>query len=872
MTYVLPIVHNCDPKLGGRPLCKLPLLKDSRGRPFVTTAHVKGASAYEVVQKARDLDFEDREYNIFFIGEAPGWNEDQTGMPFVGEAGDIFSYFITTAGFDLFKGYVTNVTKCRPPKNRDPSVLETNACLLHIQHELKKFRPKVIMLLGRVPLRLFNLHNEGGIGRLHGELFERTLPGWDDGPVFKIIPTYHPAAFLHKDSPQLKRRVLDDYVFAKKVLDSDITPTAKYHEAPYTLCDTVDKVRSMVGQIKEAKIFSFDTESPNLDFMRAPMITAQFSIGKGFSWVVPFYRHDPEGADWKLRTQWSMGERATVIGLLSEIFCDPEIAKAAHNIKYDWRVILRWLGLRMNGPLWCTQALHHLLDEYSPHDLEYLADIEFGVGHYGSPVKEIVGKGRDLIATYDNIPDPILHQYGATDAECTHRLLMKYLPQVIAKPHLLHLYQTQILPSIYTLAKAEWAGNKMNMDVVKKLGKRFDKELEELTSKCRALSKPDFNPGSPPQVTELFKSMGLGHLIEASEKATGYTTNKDTLQPLGDKYPIAKHVLDYRNRKKMRSTYIDNVFEDLGDDGRLRYSFNISGTVTGRLACRFLHQIPNINEEEMKKKVLQMRQMFSVDPGNLFFYGDFSQIEFRIWAILAGEEKLIELFKDPKTDMHTITAAAALGIDITQVSAYNRVMVGKPTNFAIVYGSSGKEASKGDYEDPKNPGKYIHLNFPTMQRFIKNFKEEYKQIDYYLETVPERARANGCVLRSIFGRERRIHGLNSPDRKLRAEAERQAVNFTIQNPAAEITYRTMNKMDEVIDKHALGTLASRKAMLLNTVHDSLSYEVAEYLIEWFEKAFRQVATAPVPELGGASFPVKCGHSSQSWAHAELAAC
>ena len=832
--------------------------------------HIKGASGFEVVSKARDLTYVDREYDIFFIGEAPGYNEDQTGMPFIGDAGDVLSYFLATAGFDLYRAFVTNIVKCRPPKNRTPSVLETNACSLHIEHEIRMFRPKVIVLLGRAALRLFNLHQEGGIGRLHGELYERTLPGWDDGPVFKVIPTYHPAAFLHRDNPPLKRRVLDDYVYAKKVVESDTTPKTKYHEAAYQLCDTVGKVKDMADQIVDFGQFSFDTESPDLRFMRSPMITAQFSIGKGFSWVVPFYRHDPEGADYKLRTHWAMGDRALVVSQLSRIFCDPDIPKAAHNIKYDWRVILRNLGLRMNGWLFCTQAMHHLLDEYSPHDLEYLADMEFGVGHYGGPVKEIVGKGRDLICTYDNISDLILWQYGATDAESTQRLFVRYLEQLMQKPHLMKLYKEQVLPSIYTLAKAEWAGNLINMRVVKRLGKRFDKELDELTTKCRSLSTPDFNPGSPPQVVELFKKMGLSDLIERPEMATGYSTDKDTLQPLQDKHPIAKHVLEYRNRKKMKTTYIDAVAEDLDDDGRLRYSFHVSGTTSGRLSCRFMHQIPNLDQAQMKKGIDQMRGMFTVDPGAYLMYADFSQIEFRIWAILAEETKLIEAFKQPNTDMHAITAAAALGIDISQVSTYNRDMVGKPVNFSIIYGSSGKEASKGDYEDPDHPGKFVHLDFPTMARFIRNFKATYPRIDYYLQYIPDLARSQGCMLRSAYGRERHINGLNSADRKLRAEAERQAVNFSIQSPAAEITYGTMNRIDALLEKHGMGTLAARKIMLLNTVHDSLSYEVKKYLIEWFESALRSIATRPIPELGGASFPVKVGYSD-SWAKAEVAA-
>jgi DNA polymerase-1 len=158
-----------------------------------------------------------------------------------------------------------------------------------------------------------------------------------------------------------------------------------------------------------------------------------------------------------------------------------------------------------------------------------------------------------------------------------------------------------------------------------------------------------------------------------------------------------------------------------------------------------------------------------------------------------------------------------------------------------------------------------------MQKFIKRFKREYQQIDFYQQYIPELARSQGCMLRSVFDRERHIIGLNSPDRKLRGEAERQAVNFTIQNPAAEITLGTMNRVDAVIDQNHLGVLEKRKVLLLNSVHDSLSYEVATYLAPWFAQSFKIVAERPIPQLKGASFSVKCGYYNGSWARAEMAA-
>lgn len=859
------ICHNCDPDSGGSPKCRLGILRDTSGARYATRVHVKGADGQEVVDKQRN-DTESGPYEMFLVGEANGRQEDQLGIPFVGDAGDILSEFVTTAGFDLSKIYITNIVKCRPPFNRKPAAPEIKACRIHIDHEIRTYQPKVIMLLGNSALKLFNLDKVGSMASIHGKIYEKTFPGWDDGPTFKLIPTYHPAAFIHRPNPQLQRRVLDDYVFAKKVLESTgETPVKPYYEAPFTLIETVDGVKTMVEEIKKAGIFGFDTESPDLHFMRSPLIMVQFSLGVGQTWVLPFYRHDPDGVDFKLRPQWTAEEREQVITLLKEIFEDENIQKGAHNIKYDITVIKQWLGIDFKGPLWCTQNIRHLFNEYPPKGLEYLADMEFGVGDYSVKIRSIVGHGKKLNKTYDHIPDDIFHQYAATDAEMVARLLDIYLGKLNEKHNLLDLYLEEVLPAIQVLSKAEWVGNKINLDVVKELNVDIDAELIDLTSKCRSLSRPDFNPASPQQVAEVFVELGLENLIEKPEKATGYSTDKDTLQPLANKYPLARHVLKFRHLKKLKSTYLDNVDENLDEDGRLRFSFRIDGTVNGRLSCSFLHQIPNIDEDKLKQDKHVMRDIFCPESGYLYFYGDYSMIELRIFAILAKEEEYLKAFREGR-DVHTQTAATMLGVAPDQISPYNRLNIGKRFNFGIIFGSQGYNISEGDYEDPSCPGRFIGLDFGTVQYFVQNYKRRYKKIDEYMDYIPDLARSQGGMLTSVFGRERHIPGLNEADRKRRNAAEREAVSFTVQGPAGAINVRTMNMIDDALVKHDVGL---DKVRVLNNVHDSLAYEVKKLYIEWFQNVYKTIAEREVPQLENNRFPVKCGYSDASWTQAEL---
>ncbi len=317
----------------------------------------------------------------------------------------------------------------------------------------------------------------------------------------------------------------------------------------------------------------------------------------------------------------------------------------------------------------------------------------------------------------------------------------------------------------------------------------------------------------------------------------------------------------------MRSTYIENVYNDIDDDGRIRYGFRIDGTVNGRLSCRFLHQIPIIDEEKIKAGKHVMRDIFGEDDGYCYFYSDYSQIELRIFAILAQEEEYIKAFKSGE-DVHKYTTAAMLDIPLDKVSLFNRVHIGKRFNFGIIYGSQGYNISKGVFEDPENPGVFHPLDFGTVQGFVRNYKNKYKKIDFFLQYIPDLARSQGCTLQSVFGRERHLPLLNDADKSKRAAAEREAVSFIVQSPAGALTVRTINAVDQMLEGSNVGL---DRVSLLNSVHDSTAYGVRKDIIDWFSSAYKTIAERPIPQLGNNTFPVDFGWSDYSWARAELAA-
>ena len=331
---------SCNPACGGSPKCRLPSLTDPKGRSYVTTIQIDGASGTEIVNQKRDQGIS-RRYRIFFIGEAPGRDEDERGLPFVGRAGtEVLVPYLQKVGFNMDEVFITNVVKCRPPKNRRPARDEKDACYEYVEEEIKRLQPEVIVLLGNTALELFNLNKFGGVGIMRGQLYERKLPTWEDGPTFKVVATFHPAMFLHKQNPKLQERVTDDYVFAKNVLEQGAL-AKPYYRATFKLAEAIEDVEAMVKEIELAPKFAFDTESVSLGFRKSPLIMVQFSLGEDKTWVVPFYRHDPDGLDWKLKPQWNSDQRPIIVSLLKRLFENPNIAKIAQNLKYDLNVI-KW--------------------------------------------------------------------------------------------------------------------------------------------------------------------------------------------------------------------------------------------------------------------------------------------------------------------------------------------------------------------------------------------------------------------------------------------------------------------------------------------------------------------------------------------------
>lgn len=847
---------SCIPGLNGKPLCTLGELS---GKFAPLRIQIGGASADEVIGgHRRQQDFPEH-YGIFIVGEAPGRQEDLAGIPFIGESGKLLHEILEKSGLTLTDTWVTNIVRCKPPRNRDPGAAEIKACLTHLYYEFRRYRPKVVILCGRIALKAFGLDREGGITHVRGKVFERQLPLWPDGPTFQVIPTYHPAYLLYKQDPKLKSRVIQDFELARQVFEGTATSEPIY-QVQYKLCERADEVEAAVDEILATGLVAFDTESPDLRFRTSPMITLQLSIGKGKNWVLPFMRHDPEAlGEWKLRPQWGGPERTMVCFHLRRLFESPSMAYWAHNAKYDANVLRAWTGVNIpDEQLHDTACVHHLLHENPPHGLDYLADIELHVGDYEAHVRNVVGHGKKR-KSYDNIPDHILHPYGATDAECVYRLQQIYWCELVQRPHLLRLYQEETQPATALFRESEWTGVKISKSNLERLHSYYTRALEDILSKCKEIAGPTFNPGSHDQVKDFLLAAGFKKEIAAPASTKGYSTSKDTLLKIS--HPICPLILKYRNYQKMRSTYVENLLNDLQHDGRVRYGMRIHGTTSGRQACTIYHQIPRSDDELEEEAGAVLRALFEEDEDYEIVYGDFKQIEFFLLAYESGDKELIEKL-EAGHNMHRISAASVLNIPVEECDDFNRSSVGKPFNFNVAYGGEGGQISKCKFKNPRT-GMIEIVGEERAKLFTENYHKRHPRIREFQREVIETALCTGSTVRSRFGRERRLPELNSPDGPKQGHAEREAVNFKIQSPAASLTTRTMIEIRKWLRLYNIGP---DRVRLLFPVHDAIIYGVHKDLVNWFKECFRSVAERHIPEYGK-SFRMDIG-VGRTWAEAE----
>ena len=624
--------------------------------------------------------------------------------------------------------------------------------------------------------------------------------------------------------------------------DPSYIDTPPIEETEYDCVTTIDALDEWIAEAYETGLIGLDTETTSLDPMSGWLVGISLATKPGRACYIPLtHGMASEGTlalDDPAPEQIPVKE---VISRLKPLLEDGGVMKVLQNAKYDL-VMLKRVGIDVH-PIDDTMLMSYALDTgLHSHGMDALS--QRFLEHTPIPFKEVAGTGKSQI-TFDKVPLDKATRYAAEDADVTLRLYHVLKPRLVGE-RMATVYETLERPMVGVLQGMEMAGIKLDPAILKRMSSDFAQKLAGLEAEIHELAGEEFNIGSPKQLGEiLFDKMG----IEGGKKTkTGaWGTGADVLETLaaqGHDLPIK--VLEWRQLSKLKSTYTDALPDFINEDtSRVHTSYSLASTTTGRLSSSDpnLQNIP-IRTDEGRK----IRTAFVADEGNVLISADYSQIELRVLAHMAGIDTLRQAFADG-LDIHAMTASEMFNEPIDGMDPMIRRKA-KAINFGIIYGISAF-------------GLANQLSIPRSEAadYIDRYFERFPGIRTYMDDTKASAREHGYVS-TLFGRKTHLPEINSKNGAQRSFTERAAINAPIQGSAADIIRRAMIRMPAALEKARL------PAKMLLQVHDELIFEVPRKQADKTIKVVRQVmegAAAPAVNL---SVPlVVDANAAPSWAEA-----
>jgi len=508
------------------------------------------------------------------------------------------------------------------------------------------------------------------------------------------------------------------------------------------------------------------------------------------------------------------GVQDAVAATLSAWCADPEREIHGHDLKE----ILRLLGAEapIGAILRDAMLLSYVLQPALRHGLPELC---FERLHYKLMSPEEAGWGKTTA------PQPghgDLLRYAGEQAEVTRRLvplLHQALEEATAQEtpgedvwpgwNLERVYHDIEAPLTPVLMRMEERGIPLDIDFLRAMAEELGADIAALDGEIIDLAGERFNINSPQQLgVILFEKLGYP-VLRRTRKTKSYATGAEVLEELASRgYPLPEKILRYRELAKLKSTYVDALPELVAADGRIHTRFNQAVAATGRLSSAN----PNLQNIPVRTPLGQrIRRAFVAPPGYRLLVADYSQVELRVLAHIAGEGAMQEAFHRGE-DIHRATAANVFGIDPSMVSGEQR-RAAKTINFGIIYGISAFGLAR-------------NLGIPKKQadEFIHAYLDRYPGVGAYVEETKAAAEKEGKVS-TLYGRVRYLADIRSKNRALRENAERMAINARIQGTAADILKLAMIAIDRRLRQ------GGHTARLLLTVHDELVLEVPEDAVD-----------------------------------------
>ncbi|MBL8151137.1 MAG: DNA polymerase I, partial [Blastocatellia bacterium] len=432
----------------------------------------------------------------------------------------------------------------------------------------------------------------------------------------------------------------------------------------------------------------------------------------------------------------------------------------------------------------------------------------------------------ELARIHLNVEQPFtLGQTQYDEADITGRLV-PILREKLQQAGLEDIYTEIELPLVAILYDMEQIGIAVDTGALAELSHQLDEFLKVLTTEIYSAAGQEFNINSPQQLGEIFEKLSFD--TSKKTKTGKISTSAEVLEELATKYELPRKVIEYREVAKLKNTYADALPKLIDQKtGRVHTTFNQTVTTTGRLSS----SNPNLQNIPIRTEVgKKIRKAFVAASGYKVLSADYSQIELRLLAHITGDPKMTEAFQKGE-DIHTKTAIEVFGAKTEQEQKVARRLA-KATNFGIAYGVGAFGLSQN-----------VGISRKEAKEAIENYYATYKQVRNYMEELPEKARKDG-VVKTLFGRLRKLPDLNQTNHNLRARAEREAINMPIQGTAADLVKMAMIKICKKFKAEKLQT------RLLLQVHDELLFEVLpnemERVKEIVKKEMEQVYPLNVP--------------------------
>ena len=717
---------------------------------------------------------------VLFVGEAPGKEEVEQGIPFVGPAGQKLRQFIRAAGLNEDECAFVNTCRCRPimgQTNRTPNEKEIAYCSRYLEEDLQRFKGRLTVLLGNIPLNA--VLGRWKVGSAHGYGFLK------DGRHYFVM--YHPSYILRDQNKAHDPGYLEDMLKVKAFLDSD-------HKIPYNIVDDHDKTEAMVKSIldeaekrDEGAILNFDVETSGLDPFSADakVISMSFTLRDGPTWWVPMNHRESPNLD----------RHIEIARAVAPLFTHHKVKMIAQNAKFDLKFMRVIYGTESTN-LWLdTQlAVFLLTGKSSPQGLHQCAWKYTNYGGWDIDASNLAEENLTKIADYNTM-----------DTFVTDKLAQIYVKNLT--PEAVKFLTTILSKAVYALVEMECEGVSLDFGELKRLNDEYTKNACTLFNKLSSypevqtvgtLLQKELNFNSVHHLRAILGELKL--VPEKKTKKTGEVSmDEEALESVKDKHPFVSDLLKYRTASKILGTYLI-PYSEINTNGIIRGEYLLTRTATGRLAC----QKPNF--QNIPKEI---RPVFRSRKG-MFVEVDYSQMELRVLAMYSGDEVLINAFRNGE-DIHEITRMAIFGPNdhLSELARAKQRVVAKSVNFGIVYGESGHSLSK-----------QLKISQREGDKMVEAWYGKYKGVAAFVAMIKKQIHAKGYV-ESFFGRRRYFPRELALDKAGWEAYYREGVNAPIQGTASDLL---LDAAGRVWNRMRAKRMESRMVM---NVHDMVLFDCPE---------------------------------------------